>query len=348
MGDKIKKFIEVHIPVTTCNLRCHYCYITQHRLFSKELPVFTHTPLEIAQALRPQRLGGICMLNMCGGGETLLPPEVPAIVKECLKTGNYVTIVTNGTMTNRFLEISEFSSEILERLFIKFSFQYLELKRLNLLDKFVENVQLMKKSNVSYSIEITPNDELVPFINEVKAFSMENFGALPQITIARIDTDPEINILTKYSKDEYKKIWSAFKSPMFDYKLPLYNIKRVEFCYAGDWSFCTNVNSGDINQCYKGDLIGNIYNNIDKPLKLKAIGCNYKEPHCYNAHSFLLFDDIPYFSKVTYADIRNRLCSDGSEWLQPKMKEFFKSKLSETNKQYNLIKKILNNLRGKK
>ena len=108
MADKIKRFIEVHIPVTTCNLRCHYCYITQERLFSKELPRFEHSPNEIAEALSPQRMGGICMLNLCGGGETLLPPEVPSIVKACLETGNYVTIVTNGTLTNRFEEISTF------------------------------------------------------------------------------------------------------------------------------------------------------------------------------------------------------------------------------------------------
>lgn len=332
MADKIKRFIEVHIPVTTCNLRCHYCYITQERLFSKELPRFEHSPNEIAEALSPQRMGGICMLNLCGGGETLLPPEVPSIVKACLETGNYVTIVTNGTLTNRFEEISTFPSELKERLFIKFSFQYLELKRTNQLTSFINNVKLMKDNKVSFSIEITPNDELVPFIEEIKNLSMDSFGALPHITIARLNTDPEIPILTKYSKEEYKKIWSTFGSPMFEFKLPLYNEKRTEFCHAGEWSFCTNINTGEVNQCYSGDLLGNIYDNIDKPLKLKPIGHKCKEPHCYNAHSFLLFGDIEDFSDITYADIRNRVCTDGSEWLQPKMKEFLNSKLTEANK----------------
>ena len=38
MGDKIKRFIDFNFPVTTCNLRCHYCYITQNHEFDKELP----------------------------------------------------------------------------------------------------------------------------------------------------------------------------------------------------------------------------------------------------------------------------------------------------------------------
>lgn len=345
MGDKIKKFIEVHIPVTTCNLRCHYCYITQQRKFSAELPKFSHTPEEIAAVFHPDRMGGKCMLNMCGGGETLLPPEVIDIVKACLETGNYVTIVTNGTMTNRFEQLAQFDKELLERLFIKFSFQYLELKRLNWLEKYINNVNLMKNAGASIAVEITPNDELVPYIDEVKEVSLKAFGALPHITIARVDTDPNISILTKYSKEEYEKIWSTFDSEMFKFKLPLYYQKRKEFCYAGEWSFCTNIESGDICQCYQGETLGNIFENIDKPLKLKAIGCKCREPHCYNAHSFLLFGDIPGFSKLTYADIRNRVCTDGSEWLKPKMKEFLSSKLEESNKEYNFIKKIL--MKGK-
>ena len=38
--DKIKRFIDCYVPVTTCTLRCHYCYITHHRLFDNKLPTF--------------------------------------------------------------------------------------------------------------------------------------------------------------------------------------------------------------------------------------------------------------------------------------------------------------------
>ena len=47
----------------------------------------------------------------------------------------------------------------------------------------------------------------------------------------------------------------------------------------------------------------------------------------------------PGFSDLTYADIRNRVCTDGSEWLTPKVKEFLSSKLSETYEEYSRFKK---------
>ena len=341
MTDKIKKFIECLIPVTTCNLRCHYCYITQNGSFSAKLPTFNHTAEEIAQALSPDRMGGICMLNMCGQGETLLPPEMPAIVKACLETGNFVTIVTNGTLTNRFKEFAKFPKELLERLFFKFSFQYLEFLRLNMLDKFASNVNIMRNAGASITVEITPNDELIPYIDDIKKFSMSNFGALPHVSVARDMKDPNITILTKYELDKYENIWSTFDSPMFKFKLPIFGEKRKEFCYAGDWTFFVNLNDGDIYQCYIGNVVDNLYKNIGKPLNFKAIGYRCRQPHCYNAHSFLLFGDIPDFSDITYADIRNRVCTDGSEWLQPKMKEFFSTKLKESNKEYSLLQKII-------
>lgn len=39
--DKIKRFIDCYVPVTTCTLRCHYCYITHHRLFDNKLPTLS-------------------------------------------------------------------------------------------------------------------------------------------------------------------------------------------------------------------------------------------------------------------------------------------------------------------
>jgi hypothetical protein len=72
MADKIKRFLDCFIPVLTCNLRCHYCYVTQRRMFSASLPKFPRSPKYIAKAISVERLGGHCFVNLCGGGETLL------------------------------------------------------------------------------------------------------------------------------------------------------------------------------------------------------------------------------------------------------------------------------------
>ena len=56
--DKIKRYIDCYIPVTTCTLRCPYCYITQHRLFEGPLPKFKYSPEHVRKALSKERLGG--------------------------------------------------------------------------------------------------------------------------------------------------------------------------------------------------------------------------------------------------------------------------------------------------
>ena len=341
MGDKIKKFIDAYIPVTTCNLRCHYCYITLQHQFDNEIPSFPYTPEYMAKALSKERLGGICCLNFCGGGETLLPKEMPNIINELLKQGHYVMVVTNGTITQRFDEIIEkIDSNLLEKLFFKFSFHYLEFKRLNLLDTFFSNINKIKKAGCSFTVEITPNDEIIPYIDDIKNISIKNIGALPHITVARDSRKKELPILTDLSKEDYIKTWEQFKSTMFKYKMSVFGEKRKEFCYAGAWTYSLNFLTGELRQCYCGKLLQNIYEDTDTPIKELPIGHKCPESHCYNAHAWLTFGDIPNHNAPTYADIRNRICADGSEWLQPKVKEFFSSKLNETNKEYNFVKKL--------
>ena len=341
MSDKIKRFIECYMPVTTCNLRCHYCYITQQRKFSDNWTYLKYSPKYIAHsALSKERLGGICMMNICGGGETLIPQETIELTKEFLKEGHYVTIVTNGTLSHRFDEIAGFDKDLLERLFIKFSYQFLELKRTNQIDRFFNNIVKIRNAGASFALEITPSDELIPYIDEVKEWSLKYLKALPHITIARIDNEPEIPMLTKYSKEEFSRIWSSFDSEMLRFKLPIFGEKRNEFCYAGDWSFCVNLGTGEATKCYLESSLGNIFENLNEPIKFCPVGNKCKSPHCYNAHSFFFFFVIPGFSKTTYADIRNRNCSDGTEWLKPKMKEFMSSKLEESNKEIGILKTI--------
>jgi len=332
----LKKFIECYIPITTCNFKCHYCYIGQMENFKNQPPQFKYDNEYIAKAFSKKRLGGECLVNLCAGGETLLVPRMVELTKLLLEEGHYVSIVTNGTISARFDEIIKFPERLLEKLFFKFSFHYLELKRLNKMETFFSNIKKIKDAGCSFTLELTPNDEFIPYIEDIIKLSQKYVGAKCQVTIARKDFDPEINILTKYNKDEYKKIWSIFDSELFKFKLPLYNEKRNEFCYAGDWSIVLNLGTGEYKQCYAQSRLGNFYEDIDKPLNLLSVGHNCKLPHCFNAHSFLALGAIPdILEKETYALLRNRVCIDGSEWLTPKYKEFFNRKLKDYNKIYN-------------
>lgn len=337
--EKMKKFIDIYIPVTTCNLRCEYCYITQNGLFANELPKFKYSPEYIAKALSKERLGGPCHLNMCGGGETLLPVELIEIIRKLLEEGHYIFIVTNGLLTERFNEIIKFPVDLLERLGFKFSFHYKELKKRNKMNVFFENIKKIKKAGCSFTVELTPHDEIIGDIDSIKEICMKEVGALCHVTVARLhDVKKNIPILTKHSKEEYKNIWGEFKSEFFDFKMSIFNTKRIEFCYAGAWSYNLDLGTGELKQCYASNFSQNIYKNIKVPLKELAIG-RCKLPHCYNGHVFLTTGLIPELDTPTYAEMRNRKPVDGIEWLSPKMKSFLSSKLIELNKEYDLNKK---------
>ena len=332
--DKIKKFIDCYIPITTCNFKCPYCYITQNNRWNDALPEFKYSAQYVRKALSKERLGGTCLLNMCGGGETLLPPYIIELLKELLEEGHYIWVITNGSLNKRFEEISKFPKNLLYRLAFKFSFHYLELKRLNKLEDYVKNIKLMQDSGASFSIEITPYDELIEYIDEIKEFSLKNFGALPHITVAREDNTDNKKILTKLSKQEYNKVWSQFNSKMFSFKLSTFLVKRKEYCYAGKWSYILDIGKGVLSQCYSNNMQQNIFENM-KPIKIKSVGRKCLEPHCYNSHAFLTWGDIPRLKAPYYYEMRNRIQSDEKEWLNPYMKEFCSHKLKENNNKFN-------------
>lgn len=339
--DSIKRFIDCYVPVTGCTLRCHYCYITQHRLFDAKLPEFNYSPEQVRKALSRKRLGGKCLINLCGGGETLLPPEVPAYVKALLEEGHYVMIVTNATVDKRFDEIAAFPPELTKRLFFKFSYHYLELKKKNLLERFFTNIKKVRDAGCSFTLEATPSDEWIPYIDEMKQVAIDNVGAVCHITIARDERDPErLPILTSLSRKEYERTWKNFDSALFNYKLTIFEKKRKEFCYAGDWSFYLNLATGKMTQCYCSYTSQNIFENPEQPIAFKAIGNNCNQHHCYNGHAFLALGNIPELKSPTYGELRNRVCTDGSEWLKPEMKHFMSTKLYQSNKEYSLFKKV--------
>lgn len=341
--DKLKRFIDCYIDTETCNLKCHYCYIALTNKFNNKIVKFNHSPEVIAKALSKERLGGCCLLNFCAGGETLLSDDVIPVIKALLEEGHYVMVVTNGTLSKRFDEIAELPQELLKRLMFKFSFHYLELKRLNWFDRYFDNINKMKKCGCSFTVEITPNDELIQYIDEIKQMCMERLGALCHITIARDDRTNGIEVLSDLDWEQYKSTWKTFDSELFDFKTSIFYKKRREFCYAGDWSVYVNLTSGSMRQCYCGQEIDNIYRDIDKGLNFRAIGNNCGIAHCYNGHAFLTLGVIPELETVSYADVRNRVSADGEEWLNPEFKAFASQKLKDMNEEYSDNKKRMVN-----
>jgi len=288
----------------------------------------------MGMAFSQERWGGVVHLNMCGGGETLLPPEMPDILYEILKQGHYIAIVTNGTVTKAFEKICQFPREYCERLLFKFSFHYLQLKEKKMLDRFFDNIGMVKKAGCSFSLELTPSDEYIPYIDEIKKVSKERVGAYCHITVARDETNPALPILTELPREEYLNTWGSFDSDLFKFKMQTFNVKRREFCYAGEWTAHLNLGTGILKQCYCGAVIQNIFEDPFKPIRWEALGNNCAEPHCHNAHVWLTLGAIPSLDTPAYASMRDRVTEDGEHWLQPRMREFLSGKLGDNNIQY--------------
>lgn len=331
--DKIKKFIDCYVPVYNCNFKCNYCYIStwsnyDKRNYTEQIP---HNPKFIRKALSKKRWGGALMLNFCAAGETLLSKELLPIVKELLEEGHYCMIVTNGVITPKFKEMSKWDMKLKKHLFIKFSYHYLELKRLNFTKIFFENARLMKKSGISFTIELTPSDQYIPYINDIKQECINEIGALPHITVCRKENG-KVPIMSKLSKEDYVKTWSTFNSDLFNFKMQIFGVKRNEFCYAGKWSYILELVSGELKQCYRGKTLQNIYEDCSTPIVEEPIGCNCVDPHCWNGHAFLAFGVIPELKTPTFEQERNRKTKNG-EWISKEMKSFMSSKLIESNEE---------------
>lgn len=341
----MKRFIDIHIPVTTCNLKCHYCYVTQEGVRNSEATPFNYSSEHIGKALSQERLGGICHFNMCGLGETLIPQETVDITYEILKQGHYIMIVTNGLLTNRLQQFTKFPDELKRRLGFKFSFHYLELQSRGLFDTFFQNVQLIKDNRMSFSIELTPSDELEPYIDDVKKTCMEHVGAYCHVTIPRDVNKKGIELLSRHNIEDFQNIWKTFNSELFDFKKSTWGVKRCEYCYAGAWSGLLNIGNGMLTACYGSNLVQNIFEDISKPIHFVAVGKNCKLPHCYNSHSLLALGDIPEIKGYSYAQERNRInLNDNTDWLLPQMKEFLAHRLENCNCKFTPIMKFKNSL----
>ena len=340
--DKPKKLILGLIPNNTCNLKCEYCYISQFPDFMKKNYEFKYSMEHIANCLSAERLGGPCLINLTGEGETMLQKGIVELCRRLLEDGHYIEFVTNLTVTKVVDEFMMLPPELLAHMEFKISFHYAELKRKGLMDKFFENVDKVQKSTASFTLELMPNDAIEDEIDDIIALCYEKVGAKCQITIGRADFLSSKGLLTEHSYEEYVEKWSAFDSTMFDLKLDLLGVKRKEFCYAGAWTLYVNLYTGEASACYEQPNKQNIFEDPSKPINFCPVGKHCLLPYCINGHAHISMGVIPELDTPTYADIRNRKRENGTEWFSEEAYEFFNTKLSETNEEFTDAEKRLN------
>jgi pyruvate-formate lyase-activating enzyme len=294
-------------------------------------PAFKYSPEFIGKALSAERLGGVCHIHLTSFGETLIRPEMIEVVRELLKQGHYIGILTNGTLTKRIKQLSELPLEMRERIFFKMSFHYLEFIKNKILDQFFHNIDIIKKTGMSFTVELVASDEHEPYIEDIKKITKERLGAYCHLTIPRVeDTQKLKQLASRYSLEEYYKVWKSFNSELFEMKYKLWgqNLRR-HFCYAGAFTGELVLNTGIMKTCMNQFTRQNIFQDITKPVLNLPVGHKCAVPHCYNSHYLLNFGNIAEINISNYAEVRNRICDDGTEWLTPRMKAFLSQRCDD-------------------
>lgn len=331
--DKIVKFFECLVPITVCNLKCEYCYVIQRENRTMKPATFKYTPEQIGEAFNQKRLGGICYVSICGAGETLIQEEVVDIVYNILKQGHYVNITNNGTMTKNIKKLMSFPKEYLSRIHFSFSLHYNELVRLNLLDTFFDNVNLVKKCGSSFIVQLNLCDSYIDRKEDIKQVCMDKIGAYPQIAVTRDEECyDDMKFFTKYSNEEYINFGKEFSSKMFDFGVENIKRKQTQFCYAGKWSYVLNLSDGKLKRCYADWETFDFIENPNAPLPEKPIGIHCSSPYCINSIHFLALGVVPQYKCESYAEIRDRECVDGTHFLNERMNDVLNQKLYDNNK----------------
>lgn len=346
----IYRFINTNIPTEGCNLRCEYCYIRQHgdeeqlridhmkRLFSYSVP-------HMLKALSVERMGGVCMFNISGTGETLLNPEIFNIVSGLLKQGHYIALISNCTVTKIIEKFGAMPIECRQRLFFKASFHYRELKKKNLLETYAGNIRFMREHQIAFSIEVVSNDYVLDELDELKAFCLQNFGALPHVLAGRDETVKNTfpKYETKLSEDEFRKVWSAFDSDLFRYQDTDYNLcHTAEFCYAGVYTGSLNLGTGTFSPCPGGRAMTNLFEDIEQTIHFVPIAkCPF--PYCFCGFFLHVLAGVAreeYHPDVKFFQFRDRLCQNGETWLTPSIREVFSHRCAEYHEDYPEEKKM--------
>ena len=337
--DRPMRLLCCKIPTTACNMNCHFCYVDRER-FPKEAQKKLYDPQLVARALTQERLGGKAQLQLCAFGETLLDPQIVEVTELLLKNGHYVAISHNGTIRKTIERFCEFPAEMKERLHFFISLQWEQLKKMNLLDEYADNIRMIKDADISFSVSVTVEDCLVPEIPAIKQYCQEEFGVLCHILECRDETKKEVPRMTEYPLEEHKKNWGSFDSLTFDTQQIYWGEHRDEFCYMGEAVGYLDFDSGIIWQACQGKKLCNIFDDLDEPIRFCALGHNCKVAHCYLGNILLGFGGvIPEIQYPSFAVQRDRICEDGTTWLTPKVRSFYQQRVMNNLPSYSEEKK---------
>lgn len=317
-----------------CNLRCDYCYVTQRRELGKKVNPFIHLPEYVAASLSKERLGGTSLITVCCDGEPLISDDIVQFIKLVLQNKNYVYLISNGTVTKSINDLCTLPRDELNRLFIRFSFHYTELKKRNLLETFFGNIVKLYNAGVSISLLLVGSDEYIPYLDEINELSIKYLGALPHIDMVRDEKkgqDKHLMIDSKLSVDEYLKFWEKYESVFFKVKEDSRILHKGGICTAGKNIVHMDMISGDISRCPWGEYVDNAYEDISREIHFWDHGKECQMEYCGCSSMFFGFGvREDYYDFPTAYELWNRTTADGKNWIHDEAKAFLSQKFDKS------------------
>jgi hypothetical protein len=257
-----------------------------------------------------------------------------------LDMGHYLYLTTNTTIQSQIKKIVAFPMDFRERIFFKISLHYQEMKRLNMLDVFVENINMLKQSGIGYGLEIVESDYLLDDIEEIKSFCLGKFGALPHVLVGRDEEVLGSGYQDKSSclhEDEHKRVWESFDSDLFKYQKWANKVSHQKnFNYCGVYIGTLHLDTGNFFCCPITNKTTNLFEDIEKPIRFvpTARACPFDFCYCGFFWHVIGGADRDFDPGVYFHQFRDRVCTDGSTWLTPTIREIFSHRSSEYHEPY--------------
>lgn len=300
----------------------------------EEKAKFMYPVDHMIEAFKPERIGGISYITVIGGGETLIPEEVVPFVKGLLHQGHVVEVVTNNTLDARIDELLDTPKEDLERLIIKCSLHYLELKRLGKVDSYFGNIRKIVAAGASSYPFLVICQEYMEYLDEICDTCSKELGVMPQCTPCVIAETREDFLggsaaatSPRCTPEFVAEINKKFGSKLFKESVRFLDINPKEiFCYAGEWSFVVEMGTGIVLKCHNVKTEINFFQNIAEPICCDAVGCECGIASCSLQYGLFGFGLIPEVENVpTYAEM---IC-DREGLFQEKVKELLNVRISD-------------------
>jgi MoaA/NifB/PqqE/SkfB family radical SAM enzyme len=244
-----------------CNLNCAYCfrYQVKNKLKKREKVSKINIPALMRMLNETDKTYRI---TFTGGGEPFLVPNIIEGCKEITKN-HFISLNTNLTLSR----ITEFSKKIdPERvLFIHASLHIKELKRLNLLKKYINNYRLCKDKGFNIRASEVAHPSLLDEIEKYRRFFQEE-GIHLYFTPFK----------GRYNGKAYPDSYTEKEIGIFGFDINRIDQfrQRGRLCNAG-YNVADVSPKGNVTPCFRiQKSIGNVYQKVE--FNSKLIRCPFE------------------------------------------------------------------------